>query len=126
MRVQFLRTIMNAVFGRSPDSASSPPETPSRPASSPPADVTAVLTELASRSSEKLDWQNSIVDLMKLLKLDSSLAARKQLAHELHYDGDRSDTARMNVWLHQQVMNKLAAHGGKVPSGDSWPTIANN
>ncbi|HBI67994.1 MAG TPA: DUF3597 domain-containing protein, partial [Massilia sp.] len=58
----------------------------------------------------------SIVDLMKLLDLDSSLAARKELAAELHYTGDTSDSASMNIWLHKQVMKKLAENGGKVPS----------
>uniref|UniRef100_UPI0005B27542 DUF3597 domain-containing protein n=1 Tax=Methylobacterium sp. B34 TaxID=95563 RepID=UPI0005B27542 len=57
----------------------------------------------------------SIVDLMKLLGLDSGLAARKQLADELHYTGDKDDSASMNIWLHKQVMQKLAENGGKVP-----------
>jgi len=78
-------------------------------------DVAAVLERLAGQSKEKLDWQKSIVDLMKLLGLDSSLSARKQLAQELHYTGNTNDTAAMNVWLHQQVMIKLAENGGKVP-----------
>ena len=75
----------------------------------------AVLTELASRNKEKLNWRRSIVDLMKLLKLDSGLSTRKELARELHYAGDTDDTAAMNVWLHKQVMIKLAENGGKVP-----------
>jgi len=74
-----------------------------------------VLTKLAKESKEKLEWRTSIVDLMKLLQLDSSLAARKELAHELHYTGTTSDSAAMNVWLHKQVMIKLAENGGKVP-----------
>ena len=78
-------------------------------------DVAAVLTDLASKNKEKLDWRNSIVDLMKLLKLDSGLSARKELAKELNYTGDMNDSARMNVWLHKQVMIKLAENGGKVP-----------
>ena len=78
-------------------------------------DVAAVLTELASKNKEKLEWRNSIVDIMKLLNLDSSLSARKELAKELNYTGDTSDSARMNVWLHKQVMVKLAENGGKVP-----------
>jgi Domain of unknown function (DUF3597) len=65
--------------------------------------------------TKKLDWRRSIVDLMKLLKLDSGLSARKELAKELHYTGDTNDTAAMNVWLHKQVMIKLAENGGKVP-----------
>jgi Domain of unknown function (DUF3597) len=78
-------------------------------------DVEAVLTDLAAKKGQKLDWRKSIVDLMKLLDLDSSLAARKELAQELNYTGDTSDSASMNVWLHKQVMAKLAASGGKVP-----------
>jgi len=78
-------------------------------------DVEAVLSKLAAQNKEKLDWRRSIVDLMKLLKLDSSLSARKELAKELHYAGNTSDSAAMNVWLHKQVMIKLAENGGKVP-----------
>jgi len=80
-----------------------------------PVDVAAILTKLAASNKEKLDWRKSIVDLMKLLNLDSSLNARKELADELHYNGDKTDTASMNIWLHKQVMVKLAENGGKVP-----------
>jgi hypothetical protein len=79
-------------------------------------DVEAILTELAGKAGQQLDWRRSIVDLMKLLNLDSSLAARKELAAELHYTGDTSDSAAMNIWLHKQVMKKLAENGGKVPA----------
>jgi uncharacterized protein DUF3597 len=85
------------------------------PAVEPHVDVEAILTKLASQNKEKLDWRSSIVDLMKLLDLDSSLSARKELAKELNYTGDMNDSARMNVWLHKQVMIKLAENGGKVP-----------
>ena len=78
-------------------------------------DVAKVLTDLAAKNKEKLDWKKSIVDLMKLLELDSSLGARKELAKELGYDGDMGDSASMNIWLHKQVMQKLAANGGVVP-----------
>ncbi|MCJ2119671.1 DUF3597 domain-containing protein [Methylobacterium sp. J-001] len=78
-------------------------------------DVAAVLTGLAEKNPQKLDWRNSIVDLMKLVGLDSGLASRKQLADELHYTGDKEDSASMNIWLHKQVMQKLAENGGKVP-----------
>jgi hypothetical protein len=78
-------------------------------------DVEVVLAKLASQKKEKLDWRHSIVDLMKVLDLDSSLAARKQLATELHYDGDTGDSVKMNVWLHRQVVRKLAENGGMVP-----------
>ncbi len=85
--------------------------------SQPTVDVEAILTEKAKQSPEKLNWQTSIVDLLKLLGLDSSLDSRKQLAKELGYSGDTGDSATMNVWLHKQVMQKLAANGGKVPAG---------
>ena len=77
-------------------------------------DVEALLDGMPGASS--LNWRTSIVDLMKLLGLDSSLDARKQLAAELSYGADTSDSAKMNIWLHRQVMNKLAANGGKVPA----------
>jgi hypothetical protein len=78
-------------------------------------DVAAVLDKLAKEAGQKLDWRTSIVDLMKVLKLDSSVAARKTLARELSYTGDTKDSAAMNVWLHKQVMAKLAQNGGKLP-----------
>ena len=70
---------------------------------------------MASNAPQKLNWQTSIVDLMKMLDLDSGLDARKSLAGELGYTGDTNDSASMNVWLHKQVMQKLAENGGKVP-----------
>jgi len=70
---------------------------------------------MAAKSSEKLDWKRSIVDLMKLVGMDSSLSARKELAKELNYTGDTSDSASMNIWLHKQVLRKLSENGGKVP-----------
>ena len=82
----------------------------------PQVDVEAVLNDLASKNPQKLNWKTSIVDLMKLLDLDSSLGERKALAQELGYSGDMNDSASMNIWLHKQVMNKLAANGGKVPA----------
>ena len=80
-----------------------------------PVDVAAILSKLAASNKESLDWQKSIIDLMKLLNLDLSLAARKELADELHYSGDKNDSATMNIWLHKQVMQKLAENGGNVP-----------
>ncbi len=70
---------------------------------------------MASKNSEQLDWKKSIVDLMKLVGMDSSLHSRKELATELGYSGDQNDSATMNVWLHKQVLKKLAENGGKVP-----------
>lgn len=78
-------------------------------------DVVAILDNLNASAKEKLNWRVSIVDLMKLLDLDSSLTARKELAKELAYAGDTHDSATMNIWLHKQVMAKLAQNGGKVP-----------
>jgi len=78
-------------------------------------DVEAVLDRRAAEKKAKLDWRHSIVDLMKLLDLDSGLSARKELAKELYYGGDTNDSAAMNIWLHKQVMTKLAENGGKVP-----------
>jgi 3-oxoacyl-ACP reductase-like protein len=79
-------------------------------------DVEAVLNGLAANNPQKLNWRTSIVDLMKLLDLDSSLQERKDLATELGYTGAKDGSAEMNLWLHKQVMNKLAANGGKVPA----------
>jgi hypothetical protein len=79
-------------------------------------DVEQILTDMQKQSGQQLNWRTSIVDLLKLLGLDSSLQARKELAAELHYSGDTNDSASMNIWLHRQVMNKLAANGGKVPA----------
>lgn len=78
-------------------------------------DVSAILDAAVKESGQKLNWKTSIVDLMKALKLDSSLKARQELADELGYSGDKEDSAKMNVWLHKQVIAKLAANGGKVP-----------
>ncbi len=80
-----------------------------------PVDVDAVLTSLAAQHHERLDWKHSIVDLLKVLNLDSGLAARRALANELHYTGDEHDTAAMNIWLHKQVIAELVRNGGKVP-----------
>jgi hypothetical protein len=124
--------IMSAIFGRSSSVAAAPaaaapaasPAQPApaqaaapTPASAPgaPVDVTAIMDGLAAQSSERLDWRRSIVDLMKLINLDSSLAARKELAQELNYAEDMNDSASMNIWLHKQVMIKLAENGGRVP-----------
>ena len=73
-----------------------------------------MLNDKAANAGEKLNWKTSIVDLLKLLELDSSLASRKELAKELNYTGDTNDSASMNIWLHRQVMNKLAANGAQV------------
>lgn len=81
-----------------------------------PVDVAATLDRMAATNREKLDWKHSIVDLMKLVGMDSSITARKALADDLKYTGDKNDSATMNIWLHKEVMTKLAANGGKVPA----------
>ena len=78
-------------------------------------DITQVLTDMESKSGQNLNWRESIVDLMKLLGLDSSLTARKELAEELGYTGERNGSAEMNLWLHREVMKRVAQNGGKVP-----------
>ena len=80
-----------------------------------PVDVAAILDKMASENKQKLDWKHSIVDLMKLVGMESSLSARRELAADLDYSGDTNDTATMNMWLHKEVMKKLAENGGKVP-----------
>jgi uncharacterized protein DUF3597 len=95
-----------------PSGAGAPPSAAATPAV---VDVTAILDGLAAKNPEKLDWKRSIVDLMKLVGMDSSLAARKELATELQYPGDKNDSAAMNIWLHKEVIKKIAQNGGKVP-----------
>ena len=119
--------IMSAIFGTKADAApvgggaaagtgssagsasasAAPPQT---------VDVAPILDKAVAAKKEKLEWRTSIVDLMKALDIDSSLGARKELAKELGYTGDMNDSASMNIWLHKQVMTKLAENGGKVPA----------
>lgn len=79
-------------------------------------DVEQILNAKAKTAGEPLNWRTSIVDLMKLVGMESSLQERKELADELGYTGDKGDSATMNIWLHKQVMRKLAENGGKVPA----------
>ena len=102
-----------APAGSAPTSGSAPSAAPAAPMGS--VDVAAIVDKAAASKGEKLAWRTSIVDLMKALDIDSSLTARKELAHELGYTGDTNDSATMNIWLHKQVMAKLAANGGKLP-----------
>lgn len=93
---------------------------PSAPAAAPaqPVDVEAVLTRIAqSKGNPNLNWRTSIVDLMKLLDLDSSLENRRELATELGYQGAKDGSAEMNIWLHRAVMRELEKNGGVVPAG---------
>jgi len=93
---------------------SAPAAAPSAPAQQ--IDIAATLDGLAAKNSEKLDWKHSIVDLMKLVGMDSSLSARKELATDLAYTGDQSDSATMNMWLHKEVLKKLSENGGHFPA----------
>jgi len=112
--------IMGAIFGTKAEAggsgtAAGGSATSPGTSSTPAIDVAPILDKAVAAQKEKLAWRTSIVDLMKALNIDSSLAARKELAKELGYSGDMNDSASMNVWLHKQVMIKLAANGGKVP-----------
>jgi hypothetical protein len=115
--------IMGAIFGTKADAApagggASTGAGSSGGAAAPAAvtvDVAPILDGAVKAKGEKLEWRTSIVDLMKALDIDSSFAARKELAKELGYTGDSNDSASMNIWLHKQVMTKLAANGGKLP-----------
>ncbi|MEJ7805249.1 MAG: DUF3597 domain-containing protein [Telluria sp.] len=119
-----LSNIFRKIFPSSHPAVAAPaptaPAGQAAPAAPPPVaamdqvDVEQLLDGMPQASS--LNWKTSIVDLLKLLDLDSSLQSRKELAAELHYSGDTGDSAAMNIWLHRQVMNKLAANGGKVPA----------
>ncbi|RKS92123.1 DUF3597 domain-containing protein [Sphingosinicella microcystinivorans] len=127
--------IKDAIFGRKAKATPAAPAKPAAPVAptatapkpaqpTPPVapqplsevDVEAILSELASENGQKLNWRTSIVDLMKLVGMDSSLAERKELAQELGYTGELNGSAEMNIWLHKAVMRELAKNGGKVPA----------
>jgi len=124
--------IMSAIFGTkadavpaggaaaSPASGSAAPSAESSAAPAKSVDVAPILDKAVAAKGEKLAWRTSIVDLMKALDIDSSFTARKELANELGYTGDSNDSASMNIWLHKQVMTKLAANGGKLPADVKW------
>jgi Domain of unknown function (DUF3597) len=101
--------------GKSGTTTPTPPVGGSAPAPAPTVDVAAILDGLAAKNPEKLDWKTSIVDLLKLIGVDSSHSARVTLAKELGYTGDVNDSAAMNIWLHQQVLQKIVESGGKIP-----------
>jgi Domain of unknown function (DUF3597) len=115
-------SILGKIFGTKPAAAAPGAAAPAAGATSVPADVAAkvdivaVLDDLNEKNPETLDWRVSIVDLLKVLGIDSSLANRKALAAELKYDGDGSDSAKLNIWLHEKVIALVAANGGKVPA----------
>ncbi|MBW6422979.1 DUF3597 domain-containing protein [Rhizobium sp. XQZ8] len=106
----------SAPAAASPAPSSTASSTPAAAPAASSVDVAPILDAAVKKSGEKLDWRKSIVDLMKALGLDSSLAARKELASELNYTGDTNDSATMNVWLHKALMKKLSENGGKVPA----------
>jgi Domain of unknown function (DUF3597) len=130
--VSIFGSILGKIFGAPAESApaAAPAVDPAAPVAAPapyaPAnvppdvaskvDIAAVLDEMNEKNPQTLDWRVSIVDLVKVLGLDSSLAARRELAAELKYDGDAHDTATMNIWLHKKVIDLVAANGGKVPA----------
>lgn len=120
--MNILNSILNKIIPGSQAQASASRPSPLLPneananAAANEVDVDEVLRGMETRGSQKLDWQHSIVDLMKLVGMDSSLESRRQLAQELNYTGDTKDTAAMNNWLHEQVMQKLAQNGGKIPA----------
>ena len=108
--------IMSAIFGTKADAAPAGGGTATGSGGSgATVDVAPILDAAVKAKGEKLEWRTSIVDLMKALDIDSSFTARKELAKELGYTGDSNDSASMNIWLHKQVMTKLAANGGKLP-----------
>ncbi|WP_333610614.1 DUF3597 domain-containing protein [Brevundimonas bullata] len=86
------------------------------PQPAPEVDVAGILDFMNDQKAQKLNWRTSIVDLMKLVGLESSLAERKELADELGYTGDKSDSASMNIWLHAQVIQKIRDNGGRLPT----------
>lgn len=118
--------IKDAIWGKAAAAAPAPEPAPAEanadapaaeaPAAPAPVDVTALLDQLESNNSEQLNWRTSIVDLMKLLGLDASLAHREQLATELGYTGELDGSVEMNMWLHKEVMTKIAENGGTVPA----------
>ena len=115
-------SIKDAIFGHKAQAATPSADAPAIPMAAPaaaPAAVSEVDVEanLAAMAAGKdLNWRTSIVDLMKLLDIDSSLANRKELAMELGYTGDLDGSAEMNIWLHKATMRQLATNGGKVPA----------
>lgn len=136
--MSFFDKIKNAIFGKAeaapqtsapagtPTTTAASPAAPAQPAAPAPTaaapastgsiDVASILDAAVKKNGQKLDWKRSIVDLLKALDLDSSLSARKELAGELGYTGDTSDSATMNIWLHKAVIKKLSENGGKVPA----------
>ena len=127
--MSILGNILGRIFGRA-EAAPAQTATPDAPAQTPlvgitpplpqamsAVDVQKVMEGKAAQGGQALNWKTSIVDLMKLLDIDSSLDSRKALARELDFTGDMNDSVAMNIWLHKQVMNKVAENGGELPAG---------
>lgn len=119
--MSILGNILGKIFKRreAPSAAPAPNAAPTpaptaTPASVQPVDVDGILDFMNEQRDQKLNWRTSIVDLMKLTGMDSTLAERKELAKELGYTGDNSDTATMNIWLHKQVIARIRADGGQI------------
>jgi 3-oxoacyl-ACP reductase-like protein len=127
--MSILGKILGSVFKRKPEASTAAAPSPAAPTAAPaapvtnaaatapqpqPVDVDGILDFMNEQRDQKLNWRTSIVDLMKLTGMDSSLAERKELAGELGYTGDTSDTATMNVWLHKQVIQKIKDNGGQI------------
>ena len=131
--MSILGKILGGIFNRKKDTPAATPAPQPAPAPIPtptaapmpsaaaptaaaqPVDVAGILDFMNSTRDQKLNWRTSIVDLMKLIGLESSLAERKELADELGYTGDKSDSASMNIWLHKQVIQKIVDNGGQLP-----------
>ena len=97
-----------------PSAAPAQPAPTAAPAPAAPVDADGILDFMNDQRDQKLNWRTSIVDLMKLTGMDSSLEERRELADELGYTGDKSDTATMNIWLHKQVIQKIKDNGGQI------------
>ncbi|MDR2921761.1 MAG: DUF3597 domain-containing protein [Treponema sp.] len=112
-----LSSIKEKIFGKTTAEPVKPAAvTPATVQAAKPVDVEAILEAAVKAKGVKLNWRVSIVDLMKALDLDSSLAARKELAAELKYSGTHPDgSAEKNMWLHKELMKILAENGGKIP-----------
>ncbi|MBU1347008.1 MAG: DUF3597 domain-containing protein [Alphaproteobacteria bacterium] len=119
--MSILGNILGKIFKRDKDAPAAPaqpqvtPAAATAPQPAPAVDVAGILDFMNDQRDQKLNWRTSIVDLMKLVGLESSLAERKELADELGYTGDKSDSASMNIWLHKQVLQKIVDNGGQLP-----------
>ena len=121
--MSILGSILGGIFKKkeaapaaAPAAPQAAPAAPAAVAPAPEVDVAGILDFMNDQRAQKLNWRTSIVDLMKLVGLESSLSERKELADELGYTGDKSDSASMNIWLHKQVIQKIKDNGGRLPT----------